>query len=291
MGCNLCKKITQRENDFCPNEKEIKFLDYKSTYNDLLEIIDNQYNFFTYISLIEYMNLLEYYTVETSTIAFEGNMRNNFSSNDKFLTQTLTIDEFQSFIENKILNISVLTDIIEKNNEQISIFKGAFIEIFNSLLLKLKQNYPDKEFESISKRDLIAIGLLYCDSNNIDKIKVFFDIFKNENQKFTSTPELDEFLLCLFLISSYCMISARKKASSDNSQIPVLNKEDLIKMINVSELKDCQNLIKIFNENFFKKNDNYSWEEFKTLFVNKNTGFGWIFSSNGIRLKLEENNI
>ena len=87
------------------------------------------------------------------------------------------------------------------------------------------------------------------------------------------------------------MISARKKASSDNSQIPVLNKEDLIKMINVSELKDCQNLIKIFNENFFKKNDNYSWEEFKTLFVNKNTGFGWIFSSNGIRLKLEENNI
>ena len=253
MGCNLCKKITQRENDFCPNEKEIKFLDYKSTYNDLLEIIDNQYNFFTYISLIEYMNLLEYYTVETSTIAFEGNMRNNFSSNDKFLTQTLTIDEFQSFIENKILNISVLTDIIEKNNEQISIFKGAFIEIFNSLLLKLKQNYPDKEFESISKRDLIAIGLLYCDSNNIDKIKVFFDIFKNGNQKFTSTPELDEFLLCLFLISSYCMISARKKASNDNSQIPVLNKEDLIKMINVSELKDCQNLIKIFNENFFKK--------------------------------------
>ena len=87
------------------------------------------------------------------------------------------------------------------------------------------------------------------------------------------------------------MISARKKASSDNSQIPVLNKEDLIKMINVSELKDCQNLIKIFNENFFKKNDNYSWEEFKTLFINKKTGFGWIFSSNGIRLKLEENNI
>ena len=165
MGCNLCKKITQRENDFCPNEKEIKFLDYKSTYNDLLEIIDNQYNFFTYISLIEYINLLEYYTIETSTVAFEGNMRNNFSSNDKFLTQTLTIDEFQSFIENKILNISVLTDIIEKNNEQISIFKGAFIEIFNSLLLKLKQNYPDKKFESISKRDLIAIGFLYCDSN------------------------------------------------------------------------------------------------------------------------------
>ena len=177
MGCKLCKKLTQTtqtENSFCPNEKEIKFLDYKSTYNDLLDVVDRRYNFFTYISLIEYMNLLESFSIETSTSPFEGKMRNDFSSKDQFLTQTLNVDEFHSFIENKLLKISSLTDTIEKNTEQISIFKDAFLEIFNSLLLKLKQNYPDKEFESISKRDLIAIGLLYCDSNNIDKIRVFF---------------------------------------------------------------------------------------------------------------------
>ena len=294
MGCNLCKKITQTiqpENSFCPNEKEIKFLDYESTYKEFLDIIDLKYNFFTYISLIEYMNLLESFTVETSTSPFEGKMRNNFSPKDKFLTQDLNVDEFQSFIENKILKISVLVDTNEKNSDQISIFKEAFLEIFNSLLLKLKQNYPDKESDSISKRDLISIGLLFCDSNNIDKIKVFFDIFKNEDEKFTSKPELDEFLLCLFLISSYCMVSARKKVSNDNSKIPALNKEYLIKMISVSELKDSQNLVKIFNENFFKDSSNYNWEEFKNLFKNKNSGFGWIFSSNGIRQKLEENNV
>ena len=290
MGCKICQKSTSSENSFCPNEKEIKFLDYKSTYNDLLEVIDRKYNFFTYISLIEYMNLLEAFSIETSTEPFEGRLRNNFSSADEFLNQTLTIDEFHSFIENKILKISSLTDTVEKKNEQITIFKEAFLEIFKSLILKLKQNF-DREVDSITKRDLIAIGLLFCDSNNIDKIKVLFDIFKNNKEEFITTPELDEFLLCLFLISSYCMVSARKKVSNDNSGIPALSKEDLIKMLNVSELKDSQNLVSYFNENFFKKQLYYTWDEFKTLFENKNTGFGWIFSSNGIRKKLEENNV
>ena len=231
MGCNLCKKKeSQIENVFCPNEKEIKFLDYKSSNNDLLEVIDSTYNFFTYIPLKEYLNLLEFYTAEKSTDDFEGEMRINFSFKDEFLSQTLTSSEFQNFIENKILKISGLTEIIENHNDQVSTFRDAFVEIFNSLLLKLKQNYPDKELNSISKRDLISIGLLFCDSNNIDKIKVFFDIFKGDNEELASSEELNEFLLCSFLISSYCMISARKKASNFNEKIPTLNKDELIKL-------------------------------------------------------------
>ena len=290
MGCNLCKKNIVIENVFCPDEKEIKFLDYKSTNNDFLEIIDRTYNFFTYIGLKEYMNLLEAYTVENSTIPFEGEMRINFSSKDSFLTQVLSVDEFRNFIENKILKVSSISDMVESKNDQISTFKEAFIEIFNALLLKLGQNY-EKQYEGISKRDLISIGLLFCDSNNIDKIKVFFDIFKDDKEEFVSTPELNEFLICLFLIPSYCMISARQKANNNNPNIPALNKDDLINMLKVSELKDSQNLLKVFNENFFQKKTNYNWNEFKTLFEGKEKGFGWIFSSNGIRKKLEENNI
>ena len=289
MGCKICEKKTfQTENFFVPNEKEIKFLDYKSTNGQFLEIIEHTYNFFTYISLIEYMNLLEYFTIETSTTIFESRMRNDFSSKDVFLTQTMMPEEFQSFLENKILKASALTETIEKKNDLVSLFKETFIEIFNSLLLKLGQNYPEKQFDSISKRDLITIGLLFCDSNNIDKIKVFFDVFKNENEEFTSTAELNEFLMCLFLIPSYCMISARKKASGKTKELPEIKKEDLITMLKVSELKDSQNLLQFFNANFFQKKSNYTWDEFKALFENKNTGFGWLFSPNGVRKKLEE---
>ena len=289
MGC--CEKKTERQNDFCPNEKEIKFLDYKSTFGDLLEIIDRTYNFFTYVPLIEFINLLEFYNSKTSTEEFQGKFRNDFSSKDEFLSQNLAVEEFQSFIENKILKTTTLNDILEKNNDQISIFKEAYIEIFHALLLKLGQNYPEKQFETITKRDLICFGLLYCDSNNIDKIKVFFDIFKNENEEFLSTPELNEFLMCLFLIPSYCMVSARKKAHNQHPDVPELKKDELLNMLKISELKDSQNLLQVFNNNFFQTKTNYTWDEFKTLFVDKNTGFGWIFSSNGIRKKLEENNV
>ena len=237
------------------------------------------------------MNLLEFYTSKTSTEEFQGKFRNDFSSKDEFLSKNMAVEEFQSFIENKILKTSALNDILEKNNDQISIFKEAFIEIYHALLLKLGQNNPEKQFESISKRDLISIGLLYCDSNNIDKIKVFFDIFKNENEEFLSTPELNEFLMCLFLIPSYCMISARKKANNQHPDVPELKKDELLNMLKISELKDSQNLLQVFNNNFFQTKTNYTWEEFKALFVDKSTGFGWIFSSNGIRKKLEENNV
>ena len=256
MGCKICEKTTLIENSFCPNEKEIAFLEYKSTNDEFLEIIEHTYNFFTYIPLLDYMNLLEFFTIQTSTTSFQGRMRNNFSSKDEFLTQTLAIDEFQSFIENKILKASALTETIEKKNDLVTIFKEAFIEIFNSLLLKLGQNYPEKEFQSISKRDLIAIGLLFCDSSNIDKIKVLFDVFKDENEEFTSSPELNEFLMCLFLIPSYCMISARKKSTNKNKQLPEIKKEDLITMLQISELKDAQNLLQVFNANFFQKKAN-----------------------------------
>ena len=291
MGCKICKKTTQIENAFCPNEKEITFLEYKSTNDEFLEKIEHTYNFFTYIPLLDYMNLLEFFTIQTSTTSFQGRMRNNFSSKDEFLTQVLAVDEFQSFIENKILKESALTETIEKKNDLVTIFKEAFIEIYNSLLLKLGQNYPEKEFHSMSKRDLIAIGLLFCDSNNIDKIKVLFDVFKGENEEFTSSPELNEFLMCLFLIPSYCMISARKKATNKNKELPEINKKDLITMLKISELKDAQNLLQVFNANFFQKKVNYTWDEFKVLFEDKNSGFGWIFSPKGVRKKLEENNI
>ena len=106
-----------------------------------------------------------------------------------------------------------------------------------------------------------------------------------------STPELNEFLLYLFLISSFCMISARRKANNQHSDVPELKKDELKNIVTISELKDSQNLLQVFNNNVFRTKTNYTWDEFKSLFEDKNTGFGWIFSSNGIRKKLEENNV
>ena len=92
------------------------------------------------------------------------------------------------------------------------------------------------------------------------------------------------------MTGSYCLLSAMNKVGSTNEEVGKIGKEDLLKLINVSELKDCENLVSLFNNNFFEK-EKYNWEEFKGKFEDLDDGFGWIFSSKGIRRKLEENNV
>ena len=97
-------------------------------------------------------------------------------------------------------------------------------------------------------------------------------------------------MLSDFLIASYCLISARNKIGKNNETIEELKKEDLVKLINCAELKDNVNLVQFFNEKFFTK-ESFNWIEFKKKFEDSENGFGWIFSSKGIRRKLEENNV
>ena len=86
------------------------------------------------------------------------------------------------------------------------------------------------------------------------------------------------------------MISARRKITTTNPNIPEMSKEDLIKCLGVCELKDCQNLVHVFNNTFFEK-ESYNWMEFKEKFHNKEKGFQWILTSKGIRRNLEEHNV
>ena len=292
MGCNFCKKkVYTKINYLAKNEKEINIKDFSSENDKHLEIIEKTNNYFRFVQLVEYVNLLEQFSIETSTVVTDEPLRTNFNSNDKFLSESINIDEFQSFLENKIFDIEELYEITNNNQDNVSIFKQMCLEIYKALELKLKQHYNNIDSDYfIKKRNLLAIGMLYCACENIEKIKLLFDIFKNENEEFCKSEDLNDYLLSMFLIASYSLISARNKIFNTKLGIEKLAKEDVIKLINVSELKDNENLVKLFNDNFFKE-DKYKWEQFKNKFEDINNGFGWVISSKGIRRKLEENNI
>lgn len=291
MGCNMCrKKGYQKVNYLAPDEKEIEFKDYSSPNDQPLSIIETKNNFFNFVQLVEYLNLLDQFTIQSSTITSEQTIRTKFSSKDEFLNQEMSLEEFQSFIENKIFTLDELYELIGNNEATASIFKQICIEIYKALELKLKQNYNDESPVIIKKRNLLPIGILFCTCNNVEKIKFIFDIFKKDDEKIAKSEELDDYLLSLFLTGSYCLISARNKIGSNFNEVEKLPKEDLVKLINVAELKDCKNLVNFFNSNFFTK-ENYNWEDFKEKFEDLENGFGWIFSSKGIRRKLEENNV
>ena len=135
------------------------------------------------------------------------------------------------------------------------------------------------------------MGLLFCKSSNIGKLKLLFDILSDDKKQFTKSEAIDELIMSLFLISSYCMITARVKIGKNNSKLPELSKEELKQAINVSELKDNQALLKYFNESFFAEKTSYSFEEFKAKFEDKESGYGWLLSSKGNRKMLETHNV
>ena len=291
MGCNQCRKRGyQKVNYLAPDEKEITFKDYSSKNDDLLSEVESSNNILKYVALYEYINLLDIFTIENSTIKTEKPKKNNFSSSDEFFQKEISVEEFQSFIENKIFTLDDISDLVANNESTVSVFKQICIEIYRALELKLRQNYNNDDPLIIKKKNLIPIGLLFCNCKNIEKIKLFFDLFKNENDEFCKSEELDNFLLTDFLTASYCLISARNKIGKNNDKIEEIQKDDLIKLINFAELKDNKNLVKVFNESFFDK-EKFNWTEFKKEFEDGENGFGWIFSSKGIRRKLEDNNV
>ena len=293
MGCNCCKKKGyQKINYLAPSEKEIAIKNYYSENDKQLEIIETKFNFFNYVQLVEYVNLLEEFSLETSSLVTDEPMRTNFNYNDLFLIKEISLEEFQSFIENKIFNLEAIFEMQSNNKQTAIIFKEICIEMYNALKEKLELNNEIKGVDSMNKRNLLAIGILFCSCENIEKIKLFFDIFKNDKEEFSKSENLDKFLLTLFLISSHCLISARLNICNDELGIEKVSKDDLIKLINISSLDNCKNLVTKFNEKFFfKGNECYKWEQFRNKFEDIENGFGWVISSKGIRRKLEENNI
>ena len=222
--------------------------------------------------------------METSNIITDEPMRINFNYNDAFLNQNMSLENFQIFIENKIFNLEDLNEILTNNKKNAKIFKKICLEIYKSLELKLKEIYINEGNDLINKRNLLAIGILFCCCENIEKIKLIFNIFKNEKDEICKGDKFDKFLLTLFLLSSYCLIFARQNIFDATLGIEKISEAD----INMLELKDCQNLVELFNENFFKS-QSYKWPQFRNKFEGIDNGFGWIISSKGIRRKLEEN--
>ena len=286
MGCNFCrKKGYERVNYLAPEEKEIVLKDYSSPNDEPLDILESKQNFLNRVQLVDYINLLEQFSKDTSEIITDEPMHSDFSPKDEFLDESMSLEEFQSFIENKILMVDDLKDLIQKESK--IIFKKLCDEIYKGLENKLREH--DNSFNTIEKRNILAIGILYCDCENIEKIKLFFDIYKyEEKNEFVKSEKLNDFLITLFLISSYCITTSRNNIFDEQKGIKKLEKEQLLNLYKISELKNCENLVNIFNESFFK-NESYNWNDFKKKFMDVDKGFGWIFSSKGIRRKLEEN--
>ena len=209
---------------------------------------------------------------------------------DKISEGKLTPEDHDNYIlKYKTKKIFVAYESKERiiNKEFIlPIFKNICQIVYKSLEEKLILHYKKKKY--IIKRNILCLGFVYCQSSNIGKIRLFFDLFSKEG-KFEKSNELNDFLISLFIIVSHSMVNARIEFSGKH-KIPKLKENELNMTYRISELKDSENLLKYFNNNFFKDKKSFDYSEFREKFINKVDTYDWIFSPNGIRYKLEHNN-
>ena len=288
-----CKKMSEDTSSvFAKGESEIDFPEYESRSDKYFSLIEGKFNLISHIQLLEYMNLLEHFSLQTATIDFEGKYRSDFSSKDEFLSTVLHQDEFQSFIENKLLNTPDVLEIFGEDELTLSTFKDCFIKVFSALNTKLNSFYNVKKEEKVTKRNLVGLGILFCRGQNISKLKLFFEIFKDENGNFVKSENLDNYLMSLFFISGYCLLSVRMFINSPKQNLSKIDNNLAQQILNGNGLaqKNAENLLNYFNTKFFNK-ESFTWDEFKKKFNDSKNSFSWIFSSKGIRSKLESKSI
>lgn len=289
MGINCCKE-TQKEdpNVLAKGEQEIDFAEYTSSNDKLVQKIEQNYNLLTHLQLYYYLNHLDTFSIETATLKMDPKeFKTEFSSKGEF-DKLITVDEFQSFLENRILKEKELYTMAGEDESLASTFKDILLGVYNDLSMKVGQ-YRGENKPTLKKLHLIPLALLFCISTNIAKIKLFFDLFA-EDGKLKQSKELDEFVISLFITASFCMVSSRIKIGKRNQKIGAVEANEAKKAVSCSELKDNQEVLKVFKETFFKK-DELTFDEVKSLFENKKEGFGWMFNSKGVRNMLEKHNI
>ena len=299
MG-KLCSKQTQTIQNLVEAEKEFSLLSYKSDGDKIYDLQENKFNYFRKMLFQDFLYSLVQFSGENATLEDDYNKANiDYSMKQPFFNEVFSTDYLQSFIENKILKHKALYEDAGTHENIVSIFKEEFLEVNNSLGLKLSQNAKGKGDENadkntiVKKGDVIAYGILYCAGANYVKTRALFNLFE-ENGEVKKSDAFSDFLLALFLTASYCMASARNKLKKFN-EIGPLEKDKLKELLEVSELKDCQNLVDVTNKLFFGEDLSLSlnYTNFKAKFADddKNTSLAFLLSPSGVRFMLKKNNV
>ena len=278
--CLNCDECESNLDLIEPIKEEIQIQPYYSKGDSIVKNF-KEHNLFKSITLVEYMNFLLYINNESINNNFEGPFKMEFSYSDseKILNEEISYELFEFFLSKMILSHRVI-------GEKETIFLDMCLEIYKVLQIKLREHYDDNNTQ-ITKKDLIGLGLFFCKGADSYKIKLIFDLFKNNKNQLVKNRIFDEFLLCNFLIGSYCLLCTRKNMSRINPLVSEIFDEKEGQFMNAYDLKNCENLVEYFDYNFFY-GMKLTFYEYKLNFKEFN-GFGWIFSPEGIRQKLEEN--
>ena len=296
MGCCVCcSSKLKAEDDGIDKSEEIEIKKYTSKYDNEFTVLEKKYNYISNITFRDFAYSLNLFSMDNATLQDDySNKPEEYTKNDSLFKDTITQDYFQSFIENKLFKHPIIINLLS-NEEGTSICKESYIQIYGALEKKLMQadreNSRKKKNENrIKKYHILCFGILYGAGLNISKIKLIFDLFKDENGKLKKSNDFEDFLLGLFIIPAYCILYTRIKLGPRYSLIGEFDNSKVKETLENCELKDSMNLTNVTLEKIFgPENKELTYEEWKNLFARHSIDY--MLSAPGVRANLEINNV
>ena len=242
---------------------------YSSRWDSELKAIEDKYNILKKFPFIEYSYLLI-------------NHKTNDSGEDiKQIYENISETSFKNFLNNKLKNHYLLEDITSFDYQ---IFFDYLEHFYNHLLDSLKFAYSDDNISCLRKIDLIPLGLLYGLSHTRVKINLIYSLFSNDEGKIENNKEFKVFIFLLLSVPGatlYLSLTSIKNLYTDQIQLCDIS------LNQASESGDIRELMKNTIKKIFENEKFLTKEQFNSKIMNEN----WLLTPQGIRMKLDLNNI
>ncbi len=154
--------------------------------------------------------------------------------------------------------------------------------------IQLENGVSEEELNEntiMRKNSAIIYGLLFCEGDDWIKVRVFFNLFK-ENGKLKKSEELDYFLFMLFTTATYAMCYSRNQLNKYKI-VGEVDQEDMGDVMKFFQTSTTKSLVEYTNKLLFgsEKNNELLYEQFKQRceISDKKGSASFLFSSRGIR--------
>ena len=267
-----------------------------------LEEKTEKINYLTYIDFNDYMISLSKFTLKDADLPDNYKLiKYTYSCKDDFYNEQFNIEYLQSFIESKILKHEKVYQKAfhsENSQERALLFKDFLFYLYKGLMPKIKQiqlenGISEEEVNEntiMKKNSAIIYGLLFCAGDDWLKVRIFFNLFK-ENGKLKKSEDLDYFLFMLFTTATYAMCYSRSQLSKYKN-IGELDQEDLGDVMKFFQVNTTKSLVEYTNKLLFgiEKNNELLYEQFRQRceITEKKESASYIFSPRGIRYMYKE---
>lgn len=259
---------------------EITVKKYSSKYDKEFSKFESEFNFFKFLDIKDFQQLLYNFTCTEQERIEKRNKEYNFE-----VSETM----FSVFVNKKIINHFLINPHIANDEKKINIAKAFLNNVFTILRKSTAQynklNGKKTENKTIKKLSLLSYGFVFCKEDHFNKIQFLFYLLSDEEEMLKFSDDLVEFLFFVFLIASNVLIFSIYTLGKEFEEFAIED-EYFAEIYNACELKDAKFLANKVIEGLFKEKNQLDFDDFYKIIILED----WLFTTQGIRKKLEDNN-